>query len=1206
MAEPRLFLCALLVLVIFCVCRGNFAAGDLPVPWEEKHALLEEFDSAQPSWEMLYIDPGGMFSDRARVSDTVVSGKSETCQCDFVSHGIYFVGHHVLLPYLIEDLNAGIWVRSEETGIICAFEVVLPKSTAKDGKPVTLLLPGTRYTHRGEWQQLRVKTDLRQLEQQAKMLRLELGVPIDTSQAYVRRLVLCCYVSGKTSRIWLDRLHADGIATVSRDVRERCEAEAVFNPKNVLWLYREIGLYRDMTLGLGAHVEPTAVAGENWTLSRETTPQSTLGRHAPSAQRLVPPDVLEQTREFQQRYSQAGFRTATNSQTLLIPDSPILMVSANDNPHAGWSRTAEYHENRIPTIAPGDRIVNAADPSAAFYPNGTDAQTTSQPQYAANDSITGSGRTMISPASYEQGVSSGSFSSSPLSSRLSEQPELYRRADEGEFPDHVLQDRVNRGKPHDGCRITAQRETLYINGNLPYAIRAVEYRGEPLSFLAGLQFNTIWLRHPPSEALLEEAWKLGLWVICPPPDRENLQRFVEFLNTTGMTEAGTARANGGSLGIMGRMFARNRNPILAWDIGRTPTLAESGRVQQDIQLLRQADMYRDVPLICSTESGTRDYSRIVDIVLLDRNPILSSLELRDYGAWLAVKVAWARAGTPNWCTIQTQPTAAMANQWRLFGVDEIPPTAVSEEHVRIQIRMAMAAGCHGLFFTSNSRLDADNAETKYRAALLELVNMELMLVEGWLGASGSTQTVKSSVGEITGILLTTDRAKLLLPNIAKPFGQYVMGNTNCNDVDFLMPGNFETHQANHLIPGGTRPLTLQRVTGGVHVHFDEVNTTTAAFFAQADPILRAIIPRARQPELSRRSARLAIELAKMRLEQVRKTIRVFQEIQASPEGLPFLPGDGFPIISMPEQESMLRETERSINTAESYFRQSDFSSAYQQAHRSIAGLQYYERLKWEEAIRNVPHHNMVPTSVSFVTLPAYIQMLKKMYRMKPGENRLVGGDGENAAQWQQAGWRSFRLPTDGVTPVVTVANSRAARSGSGGIQLRLLPTSQIASTVPTVDGTASTTLISGTESAGDVIQIETAPVWITTPQIPVYAGEILCITGYVNIPQKLQGNVDGLMIFDSLGGEPLALRMSETNGQWRQFVCYRAVPTVVPPQASMCVTFALNGLGEVLLDDLQIFPIIPDPDAFSAPPQTPSSGSGWPQLQLPRIPGITK
>ena len=1140
-----------LLCAIFVLLSGSLSLSDTgfrPVPngatfgqWRTTPFLQENFDSDQPSWEILYIDPSGKFTERARVSDVAVSGKSETYQCEFVSSGIYFVGHPILLPYMIEDLNAGIWVRSQETGMVCTLEVVLPGSTDPDGKPVTLLLPGDQYSHIGEWQQLRVKADMRALERQAETLRLELKVPIDTSLAYVRRLVLCCYVTGKSSRIWLDDLHADGIMTIPGDLREKYE-EPLFNPKNVLWVFRQIGLYNDTAPGINVRTEPTAIADVNWTRSQRAEPLPTISHDDPPARSLIPQELLSPARTMSwqdARQTGRGFHHDANAPTLLIPNNPIMMVA---------------------------------------NPNGTNGLVT-QPVIDGQEGW-------------------GNFTSLP-STRLSERPDLYQPAYAGGFPEHILEDRISRGKPHDGCRIDARAKMLMINGNLPYGVRAIEYRGEPLAFLAGLQFNTIWMRQPPTEALLDEAWQLGVWIICPPPDFDNLQSFVGFLNNNGgMTDDGTRKADGGSLGIMGRMFARNRNPILAWDIGRNLTHGEIERVRKYAGLVRDADDRR-IPIVGSAESGTRDYSRnIADILLIDRNPILSSLELSDYNTWLNTKVHWARPGTPNWCTIQTQPTEAMLHQWRLFGVGDIPAAAVSEEHVRQQIRMAMANECRGLLFTSNSRLDADYAETKYRAALLELVNMELMLIEGWFSTNRSQQVVRSNSTGVGGILLETDRARLLLPNISVPFGQYVMGNTNYNNVDFLMPGSFETHQANHLIPGGTRPLTLRRVTGGVQVHFDEVNTTTASFFAQAEPILRAVIPRSRHPELGRRSAELAMELAKMRLEQVRKTIRAFQEIQAMPEGLPDL-SDGKPIITMSEQESMLRETERSIGTAESYYRQGDFSSAYLQAHRSIAGLQFYERLQWGEAIRNVQHHNMnmVPASVSFVTLPAYIETIKKMVRMKPGENRLPTGDGEDANQWLQAGWRSLRATTEGVAPDVAVADSSAARSGMGGILIRLSPSP---STPASTGGTA--TLISDSSAENSVIPLETASVWITTPQIPVYAGETLCITGYVNIPQKLQGNVDGLMIFDSLGGEPLALRLTDTGGQWRQFAFYRIVPTAVPPNASICVTFALGGLGEVRLDDLQIFPIIPDPDAPPPATGTPAPGSGWPQLpQLPKL-----
>jgi hypothetical protein len=55
------------------------------------------------------------------------------------------------------------------------------------------------------------------------------------------------------------------------------------------------------------------------------------------------------------------------------------------------------------------------------------------------------------------------------------------------------------------------------------------------------------------------------------------------------------------------------------------------------------------------------------------------------------------------------------------------------------------------------------------------------------------------------------------------------------------------------------------------------------------------------------------------------------------------------------------------------------------------------------------------------------------------------------------------------------------------------------------------------------------------------------------------------LIVDSLTGEALADRIGKTKG-WQQFALYR----VAPQSGTICVTFALPGLGEVRLDDVFI------------------------------------
>ena len=57
---------------------------------------------------------------------------------------------------------------------------------------------------------------------------------------------------------------------------------------------------------------------------------------------------------------------------------------------------------------------------------------------------------------------------------------------------------------------------LLVDGR-PMFPRIMQHCGEPLDVLKKLGFNAVWLQRLPAPELLEEADRLGLWLICPPP-----------------------------------------------------------------------------------------------------------------------------------------------------------------------------------------------------------------------------------------------------------------------------------------------------------------------------------------------------------------------------------------------------------------------------------------------------------------------------------------------------------------------------------------------------------------------------------------------------------------------------------------------------------------------------------------------------------------
>ena len=69
----------------------------------------------------------------------------------------------------------------------------------------------------------------------------------------------------------------------------------------------------------------------------------------------------------------------------------------------------------------------------------------------------------------------------------------------------------------------------------------------------------------------------------------------------------------------------------------------------------------------------------------------------------------------------------------------------------------------------------------------------------------------------------------------------------------------------------------------------------------------------------------------------------------------------------------------------------------------------------------------------------------------------------------------------------------------------------------------------------------------------------------MNVPRVIRGNQNGLMILDSLGGQPLAERVPITSG-WQEFTLYRCADN----REDFGVTFELTGVGSAMIDEVTI------------------------------------
>ena len=144
---------------------------------------------------------------------------------------------------------------------------------------------------------------------------------------------------------------------------------------------------------------------------------------------------------------------------------------------------------------------------------------------------------------------------------------------------------------------------------------------------------------------------------------------------------------------------------------------------------------------------------------------------------------------------------------------------------------------------------------------------------------------------------------------------------------------------------------------------------------------------------------------------------------------------------------------------------------------------------------------------------------------------------------QRSGWENHRIDSTALTTRVELSSDQVVL-GRKSLKLSVTPNS----------------------SAGVV---EETPLWIVSPAVKVQPNQMVQIHGWVNVPQMLKGNMDGLMITDSFGGQSLAERIVSTDG-WEEFTLYRSVNKA----GELNVRFDLTGYGEAYLDEVTILSLI--------------------------------
>jgi hypothetical protein len=662
-------------------------------------------------------------------------------------------------------------------------------------------------------------------------------------------------------------------------------------------------------------------------------------------------------------------------------------------------------------------------------------------------------------------------------------------------------------------------------GDKPFFPRMIEYRGEPLERLKALGFNAVRLATTPDAALLRDAANSGMWLVAPPPSSRELE----------------ARA---ALGAAGRIDSEFES-VLIWDLGQGLSTRELDSTKRWSRLVRTADA-RARPRICDADSDLTPYSRQVDLLFAHRFPLASSLGVGAYAAWLRERPQLALPGTPLWTVIQTQPAERLSEQVAALSGRPHPNLACQDEQVRLLVFAALASGVRGICFQSQTPLTADDPATRRRAALVELINLELELIEPWCASGSFVTGAGGSDPDTSAAVMQTDRARLVLPLATAPLSQFALRSPQGGVATYVIPGVPESNDAYELTPASFRPLAHKRVAGGTRVVLPDGERGSLVVLTQDSQVVANLSRRA--AKIRRRAAELQQELARMHLARI-------DDVQSR------LAVGGH---STPDTPRLLETARASLKQSDAQLAAGDHQNCFLSARRGEQQLYHIERTCWEKSVQPGATPLAIPLGLSYDTLADYWQFSGGSSAAPRGANLLPAGEFEDLPAMLKSGWRHYQHPQPSVVTDVQLSSEPVH---GGKLALRL----QVAAAKPELPPTL----------------VETAPLWVTAAAVPVEAGQVLAIHGWVNLPRAPAGSVDGLLIIDSLGGEPLAERIGQTAG-WREITLYRAAIH----SEMLVVTFALTGLGEAWLDDFSIQVV--DRSSAAALEQAAQSGGSAP------------
>jgi hypothetical protein len=705
----------------------------------------------------------------------------------------------------------------------------------------------------------------------------------------------------------------------------------------------------------------------------------------------------------------------------------------------------------------------------------------------------------------------------------------------------------------EGGQLKVGNERLFMLG--------IRHTGTPLHALRQAGFTTVMLDESAPSGLIEQAANEGFWIVptLHPP---------EIVEQPGGKVQGQLVANEVFNRNVGR-FLREQ-AVLCWDLGPGNLPVEQCRgIMNTAQAIHNVDPLR--PLAADVRDGFLAYSRAGNQQLMigtHRWPLLTSMELAAYREWLMQRRKLLPADAYCWTWIQTHlPDWFMTTAYERTTGKFDEPIGPQPEQIRLLTYLALGCGYRGLGYWSD-RFLADSHMGRDRLLGLALLNQELRMLEPLLVTVNSEpQWIPGlypiSIGpdqpnpNVMAAVLRCDKAVLVLPVWVGAGSQYVPPQGHVPVLKLKVPLVPENYTAWEVSPGRFRSYPSKPVLGGKEILIEDFSLTSAIVFT-SDMVQRgSLVPRFQEIQRAMRkdAAQWTYDEAQ---EEIVKVARVHEELKKMGKKL----NDGDQLLNT-AREWLDKSRKHRIN--------GEFTEAYTDAQLALRAVHILMREHWDAAVKRLTTPVACPFALSFYTLPRLWQYLDELAKLHPGKNVLPEGAFEWPPNQRQAGWGLEEIPSldDVEGEAKRVAND--PREGKQCLMLKLQ--AKDAQKAPKV--------------------LERTFMAIHSPSVHLPPGTPVRISAWVRVPGALNGSPDGALLYDSAGGEPLAVRISLPTA-WRQFILYRTVPA----SGTIHVSMALTALGSVYFDDVRI-----EPMAEKSASEVAATSATLPAQPLPRPSG---